>query len=108
MTWPPGRRYNAAMNPSRALLPVPESVPRTVPVTDPVDASAASDEADPLPPGLPDGLTVEDAQRIAAALSAAHADSTRATYAHMWRVWERWCTHRGGRAGASESRTGCP
>ena len=47
------------------------------------------------PDGLPVGLTVEDARRIAAALSAAHAESTRTLYAHTWRVWECWCTARG-------------
>jgi integrase len=46
------------------------------------------------PDGLPAGITVEDAKRIAVALSAAHAQSTRTVYAHMWRVWERWCAHR--------------
>jgi integrase len=45
--------------------------------------------------GLPASLTVEDARRIAAALSAAHAESTRTVYAHCWRVWARWCTRRG-------------
>jgi integrase len=40
-------------------------------------------------------LTVDDAVRIAAALDAAHAESTRILYAHTWRVWERWCTARG-------------
>jgi integrase len=40
------------------------------------------------------GLTVDDAVRIAAALDAAHAESTRIVYAHTWRVWERWCAGR--------------
>jgi hypothetical protein len=40
-------------------------------------------------------LTVEDAHRIAEALEASHAESTRLLYAHVWRVWERWCAHRG-------------
>lgn len=40
-------------------------------------------------------MTVDDAVRIAAALDAAHAESTRKLYAHTWRVWERWCTARG-------------
>lgn len=48
-----------------------------------------------LPAGLPHGLTLDDALRVAAALEAAHAESTRLVYAHTWRVWERWCT--GGR-----------
>ncbi|MEG9226584.1 tyrosine-type recombinase/integrase [Aeromicrobium sp. Sec7.5] len=44
---------------------------------------------------LPVGLTVDDAVRIAAALDAAHAESTRILYAHTWRVWQRWCAGRG-------------
>ena len=47
------------------------------------------------PTGLPCGLTLDDALRVAAALEAAHAESTRIVYAHTWRVWERWCTSRG-------------
>lgn len=47
------------------------------------------------PTGLPRGLTLDDALRVAAALDAAHAESTRLAYAHTWRVWERWCTSRG-------------
>ncbi|MFC7497000.1 MULTISPECIES: tyrosine-type recombinase/integrase [unclassified Nocardioides] len=41
------------------------------------------------------GLTETDAQRIAAALTAAVTESTRTVYAHHWRGWERWCTDRG-------------
>jgi integrase len=74
MSWTPGRRYNAAMNSPRSLIASPAPAP---------------------PNSLPVGLTVEDAQRIAAALSAAHAESTRRLYAHTWRVWERWCIVRG-------------
>lgn len=48
-----------------------------------------------LPTGLPRGLTLDDALRVAAAIEAAHAESTRLVYAHTWRVWERWCTGRG-------------
>ncbi len=47
------------------------------------------------PTDLPHGLTLDDALRVAAALDAAHAESTRIVYAHTWRVWERWCTGRG-------------
>jgi len=47
------------------------------------------------PEDLPVGLTVDDAVRIAAALDAAHAESTRKLYAHTWLVWERWCAARG-------------
>ncbi|MGH3414661.1 MAG: site-specific integrase [Marmoricola sp.] len=44
---------------------------------------------------LPDGLTVEEAIRIAEAISATHAESTRAVYRCMWGQWERWCQARG-------------
>jgi hypothetical protein len=40
---------------------------------------------------LPPGLTDADAARVAAAISAARAESTRTLYAHAWRQWERWC-----------------
>ena len=45
-------------------------------------------------PGLPIGLTVDEAIRIADAITAAHADSTRAAYANAWSQWERWCASR--------------
>jgi integrase len=41
------------------------------------------------------GLTDVDAARIAAAISAARAESTRTVYAHAWRGWQRWCDARG-------------
>jgi len=41
------------------------------------------------------GLTDTDAARIAEAMTAAHAASTRAAYACAWRVWQRWCHTRG-------------
>jgi integrase len=47
---------------------------------------------------LPAGLTVDDAVRIADALSAAHADSTRTVYAWAWSQWERWTATRGAAA----------
>jgi hypothetical protein len=40
------------------------------------------------------GLTVADATRIAEAMSACHAESTRAIYAGAWQRWERWWTAR--------------
>jgi integrase len=69
----PDNRYNAGMNSSLALAPLP------------------SERLDSMPPGL----TVEDARRIAATLTAAHTESTRRIYGYLWGAWERWCTHRG-------------
>jgi integrase len=40
-------------------------------------------------------LTAVDAERIAAAVDAELAASTRETYACGWRQWERWCNGRG-------------
>ncbi|MGH2393885.1 MAG: site-specific integrase [Candidatus Limnocylindria bacterium] len=44
---------------------------------------------------LPAGLTVDEAVRIADAITAAHSDSTRTMYAWAWSQWERWCSARG-------------
>jgi integrase len=41
------------------------------------------------------GLTANDATRIAAAMAATHAETTRKVYAFAWRRWERWCSGRG-------------
>ena len=41
------------------------------------------------------GLTVRDAERIATALEANIAASTRNVYASAWRRWEAWCRSRG-------------
>jgi integrase len=52
--------------------------------------------ADELPPPrslVP--LTVSDAERIATAIEAELAPSTRAMYANSWRQWERSCRGRG-------------
>jgi integrase len=50
-------------------------------------------------PELTDGLTAEDAARVAAASGAAsgaaRTTSTRRVYGHAWRQWERWCASRG-------------
>ncbi len=43
---------------------------------------------------LPDGLTVEDALRIADAINSTLAESTRRVYDLTWRQWERWCATR--------------
>ena len=42
----------------------------------------------------PAGLTVADAVRIATAISAGRADSTRALYGYAWHRWEQWCAVR--------------
>jgi hypothetical protein len=52
-----------------------------------------SDELPSLRTGVP--LTASDAERIATAIEAELAPSTRRTYAVAWRVWERWCRGRG-------------
>jgi integrase len=39
-------------------------------------------------------LTNADTTRIAAALAATHAESTRTAYAQAWRQWVRWCAGR--------------
>jgi integrase len=44
---------------------------------------------------LPVGLTLDEAIRIADAITAAHAESTRTIYAWAWSHWERWCAARG-------------
>ena len=53
------------------------------------DLSAITATADPWA-----GLTEDDATRIAAALAATHAASTRKVYAFAWRRWVRWCAGR--------------
>src|SRR3546814_884249 len=51
---------------------------------------------DELPlPRARSALTVGDAERIATAIEAELAPSTRAMYANSWRQWERWCRGRG-------------
>lgn len=48
--------------------------------------------------GLPSrasDLRTDDLQRIAAAIDAELAPSTRTTYASGWRCWETWCRRRG-------------
>ena len=52
-------------------------------------------DPDPDRPHLPDGLCVEEAVRIAEAITAAHAESTRTMYDWAWSQWERWCHARG-------------
>ena len=53
---------------------------------------------DPIPPLRPtavaNGLIVGDADRIAAAINAELAESTRTAYASAWRQWAAWCRGR--------------
>jgi hypothetical protein len=41
------------------------------------------------------GLTARDAARVAAAIEAEIAPSTRTVYASAWHKWEEWCNARG-------------
>lgn len=50
--------------------------------------------AEPPLPHARVGLTATDAERIATAVEAELAASTRETYACGWRQWERWCRGR--------------
>ena len=59
-------------------------------ITTPTAVTAVLTHADPFA-----GLTETDATRIAAAMAAAVTESTRTTYGHSWRRWERWCADRG-------------
>ena len=58
----------------------------TTPLTAPADPPLTRARA---------GLTASDAERIATAVEAELAASTRGTYACGWRQWERWCRGRG-------------
>lgn len=46
-------------------------------------------------PGTATGLRLDDLHRIAVAIDAELAPSTRTTYASGWRGWETWCRRRG-------------
>jgi integrase len=66
--------------------------------TAPIESLAQISTAD-LPANTPTdpwaGLTEDDATRIATALAATHAESTRKAYAFAWQRWMRWCSGRG-------------
>lgn len=64
------------MNVLTAALPSSASVPSTV--LAPTPAS----------PPAPVGLTTADAERIGAAIAAAHPESTREVYARAWSLWD--------------------
>ena len=90
--WGSGR-YNAGMDPHLSPLPslglLPGSSGRAQ-----LSPTPHVRPADGVKFGVPAGLTVADATRIAEAMSACHADSTRTIYAGAWQRWERWCTVR--------------
>ena len=48
----------------------------------------------PMPAADLLGLTARDAERVATALEANIATSTRTVYASAWRQWEAWCRSR--------------
>jgi integrase len=62
-------------------------------ITTTAEALAAS-LPDSRAPDLPEGVTVDDALRIAEAVASTLAASTRRVYGHGWRRWERWCADR--------------
>ena len=62
-------------------------------LTDAPGAPARHSELPDLPE-LPEGLTVQDALRIAEAVNSTLADSTRRVYDLGWNRWERWCASR--------------
>lgn len=64
-------------------------------VTPPLTPATRSADLPADPGDLPAGLTVEEAIRIADAITAVHAESTRTMYDWAWSQWERWCAARG-------------
>ena len=58
-------------------------------------------------PHLPAGLSLEEAVRIADAITAAHAESTRTMYDWACSQWERWCHARGANALPAEPALIC-
>jgi len=56
---------------------------------------------------LPAGLRVGEAIRIAEAITAAHAESTRTMYDWAWSQWERWCHTRGASTLPAEPALNC-
>ncbi|MEO5745575.1 MAG: hypothetical protein ABIQ53_13440, partial [Terracoccus sp.] len=63
---------------------------KTLPELHPSHPTAA-----PSPPYGRPGLTARDAARVAAAIEAQIAPSTRIVYASAWHRWEGWCDARG-------------
>jgi integrase len=59
-----------------------------------IAAATAACESLPDTSCVPVALTADDADRIAAAISAARTESTRRVYAYTWGQWARWCATR--------------
>lgn len=72
-------RYNPAMTLSSPIL----------------DHLPALDTPADTPADTWDHLTDDDARRVAAAMAASHAETTRKAYAQAWRQWVRWSAGRG-------------
>ena len=84
----PGRHRGPVTEPAGAVEPYNLWM-----ITTTAEALAASLPDSPAV-DLPDGLSVEDALRIAEAVASTLAVSTRHVYGHGWRQWERWCCTR--------------
>lgn len=84
---PRGSRYNPAM--TLSSMDSTEFAPTDLPLPGPPRRPQES------PLGRWTGLTEDDADRIAAALAANHAETTRTVYAYAWRRWVSWCAGRG-------------
>lgn len=99
---PPGRwRRRRRRRPEQQVAATVERrAPYNLWMTAPLTAAAS-------PTALPADLTVDEAVWIADAITAAHADSTRAVYAWAWSQWERWCAGRGATAMPAEPAMIC-
>jgi integrase len=90
-------RYNPGMNPHLSPLPALDLLPGSSNPAPHLPAQPPTPDVRPVggtDGGVPAGLTVADATRIAEAMSACHADSTHTIYAGAWNRWERWCVAR--------------
>lgn len=79
---PPVHSAHALAHPSAHLVPVRDALLETSATADPEAA-------------LRDWLTEDDASRIAMAMDAAYAETTRTVYDFAWRRFVCWCTGRG-------------
>jgi integrase len=99
---PPGRwrRHRRRRPEQQVVAAVERRAPYNLWMTTPQTAATR-------PAALPADLTVDEAVRIADAITAAHADSTRTVYAWAWSQWERWCAGRGATAMPAEPAMIC-